>query len=246
MCNAVYRSVINDNPCGIANLRYSDLLNHFLAGLLRYVDPSQVEITYFPPINDDHIKQLRSKGIKVTKKPRHPLTYIVKYAFQLYMYEDIPEILMINDVDTWVLRDPTIMVENTRAYAGRADPCSYRNPKTTNIIDWKKYREALSIIGFKHTWKPPAICNGNMVFRGKDKTKEYYDRTVKYLHMLHEGEIPLFMPKRYMLFMASMLSVVMTYPRKDIWFWSREEMAFQRTEQYAVARCMMMGRRRLK
>ena len=150
---------------------------------------------------------------------------------------------MVNDADTWVFRDPSIMLTNTRGYASRADPCSYRPPKKTSVIDWKKYREALSRIGFNHEWSPPVICNGHMVFRGSGKTRKYYDLMVEYLHMLHEGELPLFMPKRYMLFMASMLSVVMTYPQKDIWFWSAEELAVQRHE-HAYARCMMMGRTR--
>lgn len=236
------RVVLNNNKAQ-GNYTYSDFLDHFLAMVLKYLEPEQIEVFYVPPINRAHVEKLKEKGHIVNVRKEHPLTYITKYAFKLYLYEDpLPDELVICDADTWCFADPDKLVKNTRGYASRVSQASYRQPKNQGMINWKTYREALNYIGC--TWNPPILCNGHQVFKDKERTDLYRKYLKLYLHLIHSGEIEPFMPQRYKLFMANNLAVYTVYPREDIWFCGPEEIGIERYE-YAYGRSIFMDRQRL-
>ena len=236
------RYIANNNKA-MGDLTYFDLLDQSLEGLMQFVDPDEVEVYCFPPQNHPHADKIRDMGITVKVRPWHPLTKLSRYAFKLYMYEDIPDDLIICDADTLVYNDPHRLIESTRGFAARADPCSYRDRETSTTVDWDAYYEAVKLTGID--WEPPIICNGHMVFKDKERTTEYYNNMLKYLKMIGKGELKPWMLKRYNLFMASMLSVLETYPREDIWFVSPEEIAVEKIE-HVHGRCVFLERWRKK
>ncbi len=221
---------------------YGDLLEEYLEGLEKYVTKDEVEIHYVPEINKEHVETLRERGYTVIEHEKHPLSHITKYCFKFYLFDTIEPDMIITDVDTLVKNDPHILLEKVKTFGARADPCSYRNPEKTQVINWGLYREALDMIDVH--WQPPVICNGHMVFRDASKTVKYREYLLRYLHMLYEGALPRFMPDRYILFMASMLAVVKTYKRGEITYLSPEEVAIERYEHMGD-RYIMMDRQRL-